>query len=464
MTNHRRGIAALALLLGQLFLPGSLSARNTASSDYDRLEGPSAQVGSSADTVLISLVEAQRLALSQNPAFQADRQGYDIALGQLRQARVYTFNPELEFQAPGAGTGGALGEYEARLSQEVEWAGQRGLRIRAADQGVAQADATVRNAARQVLADVTTAFYAALAAEERLGVARQLLQLNQQLIDATRIQAREGEISSMEANLAEIEAGRARARVLASQREATSARLELQHLTGITPEQEIQLVTDVPEAPTPDTLDLDSLLTVAFARRPDLEARSRAVQRFETLTRLSRREAIPNVRLGLFAEREAVRTATAGGGGTPGFGNAYESPRIGVGVSLPVPLFDRNQGIIAERTAMAEQSRLNRAATELAVRTEVADAHRSYVAASEEARVFELEVLQPVRINQELLETAYRAGKVNLPTLLLLRNQLLDAELGYWDAWLARRRALVALHAATATLDVETNPNPPRER
>jgi outer membrane protein TolC len=60
--------------------------------------------------------------------------------------------------------------------------------------------------------------------------------------------------------------------------------------------------------------------------------------------------------------------------------------------------------------------------------------------------------LQPARANQDLLETAYRAGKVNLSTLLLLRNQLLDAELGYWDAWLARRTALIALQAATATL------------
>jgi outer membrane protein TolC len=61
-------------------------------------------------------------------------------------------------------------------------------------------------------------------------------------------------------------------------------------------------------------------------------------------------------------------------------------------------------------------------------------------------------VLQPARENQQLLEKAFRAGKVGLPTLVLLRNQLLDAELGYVDAILAQRRALVALQAATASL------------
>ena len=149
------------------------------------------------DTVALSLEEAQRLALAQNPAFLAERQEFDIARGQLTQARIYNFNPEMEFQAPGAGTSGAIGEYEASLSQEVEWAGQRGLRIRAARVGLDRAESGVRNAARQTLADVSTAFYTALAAEQRLAVARELLQLNEQLLTATRVQAREGEISSM---------------------------------------------------------------------------------------------------------------------------------------------------------------------------------------------------------------------------------------------------------------------------
>lgn len=414
----------------------------------------------SRDTLALTLAEVQRRALAQNPAFLAERQEYDIARGQLTQARVYNFNPELEFEAPGAGSAGAPGEYEARLTQEVEWAGQRGLRISAARSGLNRAEFVVRNAARQTLADASTAFYAALAAQQRLEVARQLSQLNQQLLDATRIQAREGELSSMEANLAEIEAGRARARVLAAQREATSARLELQRLAGIHPEQEIQLVVALPDPPLPPTLNPDSLISLALARRPDLAARTTAVDQAEALTRLARREAIPNLRVGVIAEREAL----AGVPGSPVSADRYESPRIGLAVSIPVPLFDRNQGLVAERAAQTEQARLSRSATELAVRTQVTDAYRGYVAASEEARVYEQDVLQPARSNQELLETAYRAGKVNLSTLLLLRNQLLDAELGYWDAWLAERRALIALQAATSTLDLDPNLNPSGDR
>jgi outer membrane protein TolC len=63
--------------------------------------------------------------------------------------------------------------------------------------------------------------------------------------------------------------------------------------------------------------------------------------------------------------------------------------------------------------------------------------------------VYDSDVLRPTRENQALLEAAYRAGKIDLPSLLLVRNQLREAELGYWDAWLALRLARVRLEAAT---------------
>jgi cobalt-zinc-cadmium efflux system outer membrane protein len=404
---------------------------------------------SAGDTLTLSIGEAQRLALQQNPTFLAERQETDIARGQLRQARVYNFNPELAFEAPGAGTAGALGEYEARLTQEVEWAGQRGLRIRAGEVGVAQAEAGVRDAARQTLSDVDQAFFVALAAQQRLEVAREILGLNQQLLAATRTQLREGEINGLEANLAEIEAGRSRARVLAAERELTSAKLELQRLVGLSPSQPVRLADEVPGFPAASALDPDSLIRAALARRPDLAERMRAVEQSQARKRLAAREAIPNLSVGVFAERQALGVLSAPG--APSGATLYESPRIGLAIGVPFPLWNRNQGVVAERQAQVAQAAFAQRATELDVRTEVTDAYRAYRSATEEARTFEQDVLQPARENQQLLEKAFRAGKVGLPTLVLLRNQLLDAELGYVDAILAQRRALVALQAATAS-------------
>lgn len=77
------------------------------------------------DTLILSLPEAQRFALARNPAYLAEQQETEIARGELRQARVYNFNPEFEFETPDVGSDGVIGAYEAAVTQEIEWAGDR---------------------------------------------------------------------------------------------------------------------------------------------------------------------------------------------------------------------------------------------------------------------------------------------------------------------------------------------------
>lgn len=400
----------------------------------------SATVRERSDTLTLSIADVQRLVVRQNPAFLATAQESAIARGERRQAGTLRFNPDLALQSTGAAGGTSRGPLELVLTQEIEWAGQRGLRIDAADARVRGASGIVRNAGRLTIAEGMASYFRAVAAERRLGVTRDALSLAERLLAAVRIQLREGEISTLEANLAEIESGRARGRVLAAERSATSASLALKRLLGLAPDVPIRLADDGENAigPVADsgTIDEDSLIAVALVRRPDIAASAAFVREAGRLTALARREALPNLRLGAAAER------------APGSGTI----RVGPAIGLSLPLFNRNQGVVAERRARAEQARLDRQATELRVRTEVADALRAYQTATEETAVFASSVLRPARDNTELLETAFRAGKIALPTLLLLRNQLLDAELGYWDAWLARREALVQLDAATGAL------------
>ena len=386
------------------------------------------------DTLALTLPAARQLALRQNPWFLAARRETAIASGDRRQARLYRFNPDLSIFSPGTPRRGTASPLEFAVTQEIEWAGQRGLRIDAADAGVARATSTVRNAERQTLAQVSLVYYRALAAIRRLDLAQQWATLAERLVGAVRTQLKEGEISTLESNLAEIEAGRARGRILTAQREATSARLELTLAIGVAPDAAIRLAEDQPIGAVPEDVSADSLVQLALRRRPDVAARRAGVREFSSLTSLARREGIPNLRLG------GVRERDVGG------------PRFGFTAGISLPLLNRNQGLVARREAELEQATLLVRASELDARTEVTDAVRTYRIATEEASVFELSVLGPARRNSDLLETAYRAGKISLPSLLLLRNQLLDAELGYWAAWLAKREAIVRLEAATGSI------------
>lgn len=386
------------------------------------------------DTIRLTLAEAHRLALEANADFLASAEELAISRGALRQTRLLS-NPEAEAEAPGAFSGGALDRYEARVMQEIEWAGQRGLRTDAAELDVRRAERDVRHARRDLLAEVSRAFYAAVAARQRADVAQEVLTLNERLAVAVRIQADEGEISVLEANLATIEVGRTRARLLAARRQAATAEIELARLLGLTP--------GTPVSPTaPDTLvtaapvDPDSLVAAALRARGDLAARQAEAERADVLARLARREALPNVRVGGIAGRD----------------ESTDAMDFGVVVALPLPLWNRNQGLIEQRDAEARQARLVADATELRVRTDVIEAWNRYVAAREEAVLLREQVLGPAHANQELLTAAYEAGRIDLTTLVLLRNQLLEAELDYWEAWFGLNEAHTDLEAATGSL------------
>jgi len=399
------------------------------------LLGGDVELQAQADTLRVTLADAQRLTLTQNPSFLADAQVRDIAGGQLRQARLYAYNPEVEIEAPTTISNG-INTFDAWLWQEVEWAGQRGLRIGAAEEGLAAAEGFVGDAARRALAEASIAFYTTLSAQSRVQVAEGLLALNARLLNAVRVQVSEGDISLMEANFAEIETGRARALVLATRRQATTASLELGRVLGESPDVWVHALETVERLTPAASLDADSLVQMALARRPDLAARVADELQAESLTRLARRAAVPNVRLGAVLSQDPESGATS----------------WGFGVGLPLPFWNRNQGLVAAGQAFTRRASFARSATELRVRTEVEQSVRAYTAASEEAQIFESDVLGPARQNQDLLETAYRAGRIGLTDLVLLRNQLLEAELGYWDVWLTLRSAWIDLQSATGSL------------
>lgn len=399
-----------------------------------------AQAGAAEDTVRLTLQEARARAISASPAYLAEAERVGSAEGALRDAGAFRFNPEAEAEFPGSLSGDGEAAYELRLTQRLEWGGQRGLRRDVANAALEGARSTLEESRTRLIAAVTEAHYVALAANRRLALAQDVAGLNQRLLEAVRMQLEEGEISVMEANFVQIEAARSVAQVLTAGREARSASLTLARLVGAPEVAVVQATEGAPEA-LPDTslLDLDRLVAAAMTLRPDVRALTHRVRQSETLVRLARRERIPNVGAGALI---------TGGGGEPTTG-------VGLQVSMTLPLWNRSQGIIAQREADARRSSYELDEAGLSVRIGVADAYQAYVAASEEEALIVERVLEPARSNQELLDAAYREGELDLPSLVLLRNQLWDAEVSYWDAWLARRRALSSLYAAVGDFSVD---------
>lgn len=395
----------------------------------------------------VTLAGARKLALADNPELLAQSLDTSIARGNLRQARAVRFNPAAEVLAP-VGSNGT----EVSLSQELEVFGQRGVRVAARTAGFARAHGRVMDAARRLLGDVDRTFYRLISGRERALLADSVSVLNRRVTAIAERQLAAGEISRLDYNLAAIELGRSQARALSENREHRVLSREFSRLLGIAGALEVYPVLDStqhhPLAQTgidaradarslveaANRLSQDSLMNLAIQRRPDLRERKEAGREAAGDVVVAKRDALPNLVLRGVSEPEGN-----------GDGRVL---RGGVGISLPI--LNGNRGEIQARRATAEQAELQRVALETTIKTEVSNAISAYRAAAAEIEVLETTVLPPARQNRVLLESAYREGKVGLPVLLLIRNQVVEAEMEYWSAWLREREAFAALGEVTA--------------
>lgn len=400
----------------------------------------------------VSIERVVREVIESNPSLLAARQKLEIARGRLVRAQYWNpFNPEVEgslgerrFDGGGSDT-----QTSAGIALEIEVAGQRGKRIEEAERNLARVEAEVADAERRALAEAKDAFYGALYLGERFELFTRVEVLNQRLRDASSERFQAGESPKLEANLGVVRFARSHKDALAAERDHRNRLRALERLLGREPTGTLEIVGKL-EIPSVDldseSLDSESLVEIALRSRPDLRAATAEIERVDAEIALTRRSIAPNPTLrGIYDEE-----AESGGSRDRIFGG---------GVSIPIPLFDRNQGELVSLSGERGRAVAERAVTALEVETEVRDAWRSYTAAQQAVRTFEDDAASRIEESHRFLETAYREGKLDLISLISGQNDLIDAELSYLesisDYWMAR----VALERAIgADLDEGATP------
>ncbi len=341
-------------------------------------------------------------------------------------------NPELEVEVGELGSpGGARGvETTFAVSQTLELGGKGAKRRRAAEReaGLVAWD---REAARLDLVErASSAFWAALAAQARADLAAELAELARRGAETVAERVRAGKVSPIEATQARVEHGAAQAALARARAEALGARRALAALWGGADDPAERVEGDLGgAAPAPE-----AELRAALARNPDrarwadeVEARRAAAEREEA-------GGVPDLTLG-----GGVRVV---GGG--------DETTVFAALSLPLPLFDRNQGAAAEARAQVARARAEQRAADRRLGAELAQALGEFAAARAEAAALEAEVLPGARAALEAIREGYQRGKFGYPALLEAQRTLIDARGQALDAAAAVRQAQVRLDRLTA--------------
>ncbi len=439
-----------------LAVPGLRTSARAAAGDARDPQQQAPRRTVSTDGIDVAQVVAE--ALERNPELLAAREELEIARGQMVKARYLNpFNPTLGAAAGNRefDGGGSEGQPSANLSLEVEVAGQRGKRIDAATRHLERIQADIDDKSRLLRARVGQAFYQAVYTRERQRLASEVENLTRRVSDASAKRFRAGEVPKMEPNISRIRYSQARKNLLTAERQHGDALRELERLLGREPRGVIVLRGELRVGG--DTLvDLPSLVDRALRERPDLRAHSAEVERIEAELALTRRLAFPNLTFSAFYDEEAEA-------------DGARDRMIGAGVTIPLPLFDRQQGELVGLAAHRSQVLHQRQAAELTIRAEVEEAFHAYRTALESVRVYEADALDLIEESFRFTEVAYREGKIDLLELTVVQNDLVEARAAYLESlseyWLSRialERAIGASPFDDSTQDVPDAQRPKR--
>jgi cobalt-zinc-cadmium efflux system outer membrane protein len=390
-------------------------------------------------------------AVSQHPLVDAARSHADATRGQRLSAGVLpnpvaTFwveNTAFPYQALPIGRNRETSTY---VTWPIESFLQRSARIRRADGEVNAADAAVRLAERQVATDAARAFFhVALAqaladeAEENRSRLEQLTIYNQARVD-------EGITPEAELLRLQVEVDRAATEVALADVELIRARAELApYLDGATGSARLETIrVAVPNVPAPAVSGLPSLEAVvarAHEQRPELGAARARVVAAAAAAGLERTTGIRQL------------------GATFGNKRVEGTNTMIAGVSMTVPLFDRNGGGIARAVNDHLATRGELAWAERTVASDVQRAHESAVRLVRQLADLQQSFLSRAEDVQRLTLGAYQEGGATLLQVLDATRLLADARLTYARALFAQRQSLFELAISsgaepTAALDL----------
>ena len=360
----------------------------------------------------LTLEAAVQTALRQNPLLRAG--GHELAAsdGAIRQAGLIP-NPSLSLDVED--TRRETRSTSLMLSQTIELGGKRAARVELArrDRDVAALELEARRA--EVRASAIQAFFDSLIAQERVQVAQASLEIAASGAQAVSRRVTAGKVSPIEETRARVAESSARIELRQAQADLASALRALGVVMGEAPGAIVRVDGSADALPA---LLEGPALDERIEQSPLLRRARMAVQRADAAFELERARAAPDVTVGVGGKRAAELGRT--------------QPLISV--SIPIPLFDRNQGAQFEALRKRDAAQALAQAQEQQLRAEVLQAADQLRARAEEIGVLRRDVLPGAQAAHEAARRGFELGKFGFLDVLDAQRTWLQARGQYFAA------------------------------
>ncbi len=398
-----------------------------------------------AETQQLALPQVIEISLQNNGDLKSFREEKGIRDAGKTRAGLLP-NPTLDLEG---GTGALTGSSAENnmaigVSQEFLLAGKRGKRLTVAERELEAYRWQLADRERTLREEVKAVFYDAMLAEQRLKLTDRSIELNRQLLEVTKDRLAAGDIPELEMNLAKVELTRSEGTRIEIERALLQTRARLFTFMGL-PAGEAPAIAGTLDNGISLNRNLADLKQMALGKRPDLKALETEKSRGDADVTLARSETIPNLTAGLAFRRDTTGMEI---GGVEGKDTAYT---IGLKLSMPIPLFDRNQAGVQEARAKRSSTESRLTAATRNVERDVETAYTSVLNAEKVLSLYKSNIIPQLEENLKLTQESYRLGEVGILSVIQEQKKFFEVSDGYLTALHARQLALVKLESAVAT-------------
>jgi len=321
---------------------------------------------SSLGVLRLTVNEAMALFLKQNLDLIIASYGIDAAKGRQITARLFP-NPTLSVNTFSAYTQGCnlqkCGSVAPTLSQLFEVAGRRGYRTEAAALDTMSSEAKFEDTVRQLGFALKETYFRVQRQRGHLAVDQEIQEVLVKLLQGLTGEGKRGS-SDLERVRLGLMAVNADSEVLRDMQRIEEASGDLRMMLQVAPDVELELETDLSFRRIEP--NFARLVEYALENRPDIRAKRLTRDKRKTELQLARAVRYPNV-------------TTELGYMTQGPRGPDNQQQWGLNFSMPLPVFDRNQGGIVEAEVAVKTMEADVQKTKIKIQNEVAVAYRKYL-------------------------------------------------------------------------------------